>query len=86
LLGDVITYIDNNGEGIHNYAEHGGHGSGAIEKTIDIGRRLKRNGMTWYRPGAHHILTLRTLRQNRTWDRYWAARRSRTPILDALAA
>ena len=88
LLGEVITYIDNNRDGIHNYAKHGGQGSGAIEKTIDIaiGRRLKNKGMSWYRAGADHILALRTLKQNRTWSPYWAARRSRTSLLEALAA
>ncbi len=88
LLGEVITYIDNNRDGIQNYAKHGGQGSGAIEKTIDIaiGRRLKNKGMSWYRAGAHHVLVLRTLRQNRTWNHYWAARRSRTSLLEALAA
>lgn len=88
LLGDLIAYVDANREGIENYARHGPQGSGAIEKTIDIavGRRLKAKGTSWFRPGAHRLLSLRILRQNRTWDRYWAARRSRTPILAALTA
>jgi hypothetical protein len=61
---------------------------GAIEKTIDIavGRRLKAKGTSWYRPGAHRLLSLRTLKQDRTWNRYWQARRSRTPLITALAA
>ena len=88
LLGDLITYVDANRDGIENYARHGTQGSGAIEKTIDVavGRRLKAKGTSWLRPGAHRLLTLRILKQNRSWHRYWAARRSRTPLLAALTA
>jgi hypothetical protein len=87
LLGELIPYVDANREGIENYARHGPQGSGAIEKTIDVavGRRLKAKGTSWYRPGAHRLLSLRTLKQDRTWNRYWQARRSRTPLLAALA-
>jgi Uncharacterised protein family (UPF0236) len=88
LVGELITYVDHNREGIHNYDLHGPQASGAIEKTMDIavGRRLKAKGTSWYRRGAHHHLTLRMLKQNATWNRYWAARRSRTSISAALAA
>jgi hypothetical protein len=30
--------------------------------------------------------TARILKEDRTWHRYWAARRSRTPLVEALAA
>lgn len=53
--------------------------SSPVEKVMDvvIGRRLKSKGTSWHRPGAHRLLTLRILKQNRTWNRYSAARRSR---------
>jgi hypothetical protein len=88
LLGELITYVDANREGIHNYVRYGAQGSGAIEKTMDVavGRRLKAKGTSWFRPGAHRLLSLRILKQDRTWDRYWQARRSRTSLLAALAA
>jgi hypothetical protein len=53
---------------------------------VVIGRRLKAKGTSWHRPGADRILHLRVLKENRTWDRYWAARRSRTSLIAALAA
>ena len=34
----------------------------------------------------HRLLSLRVFKQDRTWDRYWQARRSRTSVLAALAA
>ena len=88
LLGELITYVDANREGIENYVRYGAQGSGAIEKTMDVavGRRLKAKGTSWFRPGAHRLLSLRILKQDRTWDRYWQARRSRTSLLAALAA
>jgi hypothetical protein len=64
LLGDLIPYVDANREGIENYRRRGPQGSVAIEKTIDIavGRRLKAKGTSWYRPGAHRLRSLRTLK------------------------
>ncbi len=87
-LGELIAYVDGNREGITNYARYGPRGSGAIEKAMDVtvGRRLKAKGTSWFQPGAHHLLQLRTLKQNGRWNRYWAARRARTSLLDALAA
>jgi hypothetical protein len=60
LLGELITYVDANREGIHNYVRYGAQGSGAIEKTMDVavGRRLKAKGTSWFRPGAHRLLSL----------------------------
>jgi len=88
LLAKLIIYIDGNREGIANYARYGPRGSSAIEKAMDVtvGRRLKAKGTSWFQPGAHHLLQLRTLKQNGRWNRYWAARRARTSLLDALAA
>jgi hypothetical protein len=52
LLGDVITYIDANREGIAVYAKYGAQASGAIEKTMDVtvGRRLKAKGTSGTAP------------------------------------
>lgn len=88
LLAKLIVYVDGNREGIANYARYGPHASGAIEKAMDvtIGRRLKAKGTSWYQLGAHRLLQLRTLKQNGRWNRYWAARRARTSLVQALAA
>ncbi|MHB8660239.1 MAG: hypothetical protein ACYC91_20340 [Solirubrobacteraceae bacterium] len=88
LLGDVIEYVDANREGIASYARRGAQASSPIEKVMDvvIGRRLKAKGTSWHRPGADRILQLRVLKENRSWDRYWAARRSGTSLIAALAA
>ena len=88
LLGDVITYIDANREGIAVYAKYGAQASGAIEKTMDVtvGRRLKAKGTSWHRSGAHRLLGLHVLKQNGRWHRYWEALRSRTPLTQAFAA
>lgn len=79
--------MDANWEGIENYARHGPQGSGAIEKAMDVavGRRLKAKGTSWFRPGAHRLLSLRILKQEHTWNHYWQARRSRTSLITALA-
>ena len=60
--------MDANREGIESHARHGAQGSGAIQKTMDvaIGRRLKAKGTSWFRPGAHRLLRLRILKQERT--------------------
>ena len=55
---------------------------GAMDVTV--GRRLKAQGTSWYRLGAHHVPTPRILQQNGGWARYWQARRSRSPLLAAL--
>ncbi|MHB8719698.1 MAG: hypothetical protein ACYDAC_12545 [Candidatus Dormibacteria bacterium] len=87
-IGDVLQYVDANRDGIASYARRGAQASSPIEKVMDvvIGRRLKAKGTSWHRPGADRILHLRVLRESRTWDRYWAARRSRTSLIAALAA
>ncbi len=47
-----------------------------MEKGVDITicRRFKSRGMSWFRRGISHLLHLRLLRLNGTWDRYWAER------------
>jgi hypothetical protein len=88
LLGDLIEYVDANRDGIASYARRGAQASSPIEKVMDvvIGRRLKAKGTSWHRPGADRILHLRVLKENKSWDRYWTARRSRTSLIAALAA
>lgn len=87
-FADLLQYVDTNRDGIASYARRGAQASSPIEKVMDvvIGRRLKAKGTSWHRPGADRILHLRVLKENRTWDRYWAARRSRTSLIAALAA
>jgi hypothetical protein len=87
-IGDVLQYVDANRDGIASYARRGAQASSPIEKVMDvvIGRRLKAKGTSWHRPGADRILHLRVLKENKSWDRYWAARRSRTSLIAALAA
>jgi hypothetical protein len=48
--------------------------------------RLKAKGISRYRAGADHLLSLRTLKHNGTWVRCWQARRSRTSRIAVLAA
>ena len=50
---------------------------------VTVGLRLKAQGTSWYRLGAHHLLTLRILKQHGGRQRYRQARRSRTPLLPA---
>jgi hypothetical protein len=49
-----------------------------MEKGVDITicRRFKTRGMSWFRRGVSHLLHLKLLRLNGTWDRYWAERLS----------
>ena len=53
------------------------------EKAVDIAicRRFKLRGMSWYRRGVTHLLRLRLLRLNETWQRYWQALRRRPTAL-----
>ena len=48
--------------------------SGAMEKNIDvvIGRRFKRQGMSWTKDGANNLLKLRILCYNKwDWEKFW---------------
>jgi hypothetical protein len=74
----VIGYVTNNARGIANYRIVPLASSGPMEKGIDIviARRFKTRGMSWFRRGVGHLLHLRLLRLNGTWDRYWAERLS----------
>jgi hypothetical protein len=72
----VIGYVSNNRQGITNYRVVPLASSGPMEKAVDIVvcRRFKSRGMSWFRRGVSHLLHLKLLRLNGTWDRYWAAR------------
>jgi hypothetical protein len=41
---------------------------------IVVCRRFKTRGMSWFRRGVSHLLHLKLLRLNGTWDRHWAGR------------
>jgi hypothetical protein len=72
----VIGYVENNRQGIANYRIVPLASSGPMEKGVDITicRRFKTRGMSWFRRGVSHLLHLKLLRLNGTWDRYWAGR------------
>lgn len=74
----VIGYVTNNRRGIANYRIVPLASSGPMEKGVDITicRRFKTRGMSWFRRGVSHLLHLKLLRLNGTWDRYWAERLS----------
>lgn len=76
-LRKLYGYVEGNEEGIENWKKVNLLGaSGAIEKTVDItvARRFKRRGMSWIRPGLSSLLSLRLLRLNGEWGKYWAGR------------
>ena len=74
----VFGYVENNRGGIANYRIVPMASSGPMEKGVDlvVARRFKLRGMSWLRRGVSHLLRLRLLRLNGTWDRYWAERMS----------
>lgn len=72
----LIGYVETNRRGIRNYRIVPLASSGPMEKGVDITicRRFKLRGMSWFRRGVSHLLHLKLLRLNGTWDRYWAQR------------
>ncbi len=72
----VALYVTNNALGISNYQRVPLPSSGPVEKAVDIAvcRRFKLRGMSWLRQGVGHLLRLRLLRLNGTWDAYWRDR------------
>lgn len=74
--GALIGYVENNRRGIANYRIVPLASSGPMEKGVDITicRRFKARGMSWFRRGVSHLLHLKLMRLNGTWDRYWAGR------------
>jgi hypothetical protein len=72
----VIGYVENKHRAIANYRIVPLASSGPMEKGVDITicRRFKTRGMSWFRRGVSHLLHLRLMRLNKTWDRHWAER------------
>jgi hypothetical protein len=60
-LEEFRQYVEDNREGIH-YEPGVIWGSGVAEKLVDVvvGKRMKRQGMTWSRSGANNLLALRS--------------------------
>ena len=64
-VSNLIQYLINNRESIH-YPPGERHGSGGVEKNIGIlvGRRFKKQGMSWSHEGANNLLALRAKKLN----------------------
>jgi hypothetical protein len=77
LKNQLLTYIENNAELIANHLTVDIHGSGQIEKGVDltISRRLKLRGMGWTKAGSSNIIKLKVLDYNKNWDPYWENRK-----------
>jgi len=74
---DLIHYIENNSKAISNHKLVHIHGSGWIEKGVDlmISRRLKNRGMAWTSLGSSHMIPFSVLRFNKQWSVYWNTRK-----------
>jgi len=75
-INGLLEYLKNNREGIYGSKgfEINKIGSGAVEKNIEIiiGRRFKKQGMSWSKEGAQALLKLRVLKQNKEdWDKFF---------------
>jgi len=82
-IADLASYIENNFDGLYGSRSLKDKveakrvlvsSSGAMEKNIDvvIGRRFKRQGMSWTKEGANNLLKLRILRYNKSdWEEFW---------------
>ena len=82
-IADLASYIENNFDGLYGSRSLKDKveakrvlvsSSGAMEKNIDvvIGRRFKRQGMSWTKEGANNLLKLRILRYNKNdWEGFW---------------
>lgn len=78
-IDKLLGYLRHNQEGFYGSQELRGDiadkvGSGAIEKNIElvVGRRFKKWGMSWSKPGAHYLLKLRLLKyDSKAWDEFW---------------
>lgn len=59
-LTEFQQYVEQNRDGLR-YAPGAIWGSGVIEKMVDVivGKRMKRQGMSWSKPGANNLLALR---------------------------
>ena len=74
---DLLEYIQSNAQAIRNHNLVNIHGSGWIEKGVDlmISRRMKNRGMSWTVSGSSHMIPFAVLRYNKQWDVYWSRRK-----------
>jgi hypothetical protein len=75
-ISSLLEYLKSNKEGIYGSEDFKINkvGSGAVEKNIEIiiGRRFKKQGMSWSKQGAQALLKLRILKQNKQdWDNFF---------------
>lgn len=82
-IADLASYIENNFDGLYGSMSLKDRAeakrvlvssSGAMEKNIDvvIGRRFKRQGMSWTKERADNLLKLRILRYDKNdWEESW---------------
>ncbi|MDR1033502.1 MAG: hypothetical protein LBL41_01860, partial [Bifidobacteriaceae bacterium] len=80
---ELVTYITNNLEQINNHKLVGLHGSGHIEKGVDlmISRRLKMRGLAWSKIGSEAVLKLQVMKYNKQTSKYFAKRKGITSDL-----
>ena len=80
---DLLSYIKNNAEAIKNHQVVDIHGSGWIEKGVDlmVSRRMKNRGMSWTERGSSNIIPFSVLRYNKQWDVYWGKRRGLSDLV-----
>jgi hypothetical protein len=74
---EILAFQDLIGKLNEPYKNLAVSGCGAIEKNIEIliGRRFKKQGMSWTKEGADYLLRLRVLKTKpNLWKRYWLTR------------
>jgi hypothetical protein len=66
---ELLTYISQNRDSL-NYSMENRNGSGGVEKNIGIhvGRRCKKQGMSWSCEGINNLLVLRSKKLNQLWS------------------
>lgn len=66
---DLLHYLRQNQDSM-NYGHDNRNGSGGIEKNIGIhvGRRCKKQGMSWSHEGINNLLALRSKKLNESWS------------------
>lgn len=76
LYRRLKRYVRVNAVGIANHALVDVHGSGAIEKGVDlmISRRFKLRGMSWSEKGAAVLLPFSVMLYNSNWSDHWDRR------------
>jgi len=74
---DLIRYVDGNTRAIRNHRHVSIHGSGWIEKGVDlmVSRRMKNRGMAWTERGREHMIPFTVLSYNNQRDVYWNHRK-----------